>query len=159
MKKVLILIVVMLVVGCSRTTYILPDNYTVTNSKEVTGEYDKIWDTAVSNVAKWNLALEYMDKESGFIKCKVLAGTDFVDCGKLDHPVMGSRSAWGGKEKTSVADSIPQPVVDNSFGTINIKISELDVGSYRVSIYVFFHHYRFDCVSTGALEKMFLDSF
>lgn len=150
--------------GCAQPKHIVQRvQYNVEKERTVAKPFDAVWQSAVEWFAMRNTPIKNIDKSSGFISTEyglsVEEAAQYMDSGY-------GESNFQGKVE-----------VVNHRGNFNVLIKKADENSTRVSINAFFNctvnHYRYEnlfstnyvlesstpqkSVSTGALEKEFLD--
>lgn len=153
MKKLLISIALLFLIGCSVSQP--PKTYNVVKEMTFEKSYDRIWNTAIEWFAIQGTPIKNMDKSSGFISTEYSLSANRGGC--LDCGTMGDALLTYSR-------------MEDPRGNFNLLIKKITDTKTKVTVNCFFkitgNVYMsgrlqssrvIDCASTGILEKEILD--
>jgi len=89
LSTIIVLITIIIFGGCAKSqlTYTMPENIEnikIQTTKEVIGDYNKIWSTLIRNLSDTSFSVNNIEKDSGFINISFSSNNpnEFIDCGK-----------------------------------------------------------------------------
>lgn len=132
-------------IALSGCTSVAPKHYDVTNSRVYDASYDQVWSSLVALLAKANVPLKQIAKDSGVIYVDALKFDDGqADCGS---PGMLKPIARFG-----TINILVQPVGNQQRVTVNTSFTETRFNSFDYS------SSQVSCSSKGQLEAALLDA-
>ncbi len=153
-KRIFVLILLSVLIGCASVHVQPPDKQSFEKSRSYPLSYEKVWISAVDWFADHDVAIEKIEKSSGLLTAKYLieASDEYLDCGDI---------------KTV---SIYNTKIDK-YGSLNITVRSIDQNTTKVKVN-FFGEFKLNgkdlwtektvtsngrCISTGKLEKSILE--
>jgi len=111
------------------------------NEKELTADYDAVWQAVIETFSEKSIPIDNMEKVSGYINTREMAfSNEWADCG---------------------ATPIGIEFKGDILGTFNVFVKENDTGQCLVTVNTIFHIetdniFYEGCTSTGKMEEWFL---